>query len=300
MKSFDLNDLPGKEAHGHLLAAVGPRPIAFASTIDNEGNPNLSPFSYFNVFSTKPPVLIFSPARRVRDNTTKDTLHNADANREVVINVVNYNIVQQMSLASTEYETGVNEFVKAGLTPIESELVAPFRVKESPVQFECKVMDIIALGNEGGAGNLIMCEVVRMHVDEDMFNEQGITDSTKLDLVARMGGDWYCRATGDALFEVTKPILTKGIGVDQIPPRIRTSMFLDGNDLGKLGNIERLPNQQELEEFAENYRLKEIFESSSDGMEAREALHQYAKELLDKNKVIKAWKALLCDKLNRI
>jgi hypothetical protein len=227
-------------------------------------------------------------------------LHNADANREVVINVVNYNIVQQMSLASTEYETGVNEFVKAGLTPIESELVAPFRVKESPVQFECKVMDIIALGNEGGAGNLIMCEVVRMHVDEDMFNEQGITDSTKLDLVARMGGDWYCRATGDALFEVTKPILTKGIGVDQIPPRIRTSMFLDGNDLGKLGNIERLPNQQELEEFAENYRIKEIFESSSDGMEAREALHQYAKELLDKNKVIKAWKALLCDKLNRI
>lgn len=300
MKSFDLNDLPGKEAHGHLLAAVGPRPIAFASTIDNEGNPNLSPFSYFNVFSTKPPVLIFSPARRVRDNTTKDTLHNADANREVVINVVNYNIVQQMSLASTEYETGVNEFVKAGLTPIESELVAPFRVKESPVQFECKVMDIIALGNEGGAGNLIMCEVVRMHVDEDMFNEQGITDSTKLDLVARMGGDWYCRATGDALFEVAKPILTKGIGVDQIPPRIRTSMFLDGNDLGKLGNIERLPNQQELEEFAENYRIKEIFESSSDGMEAREALHQYAKELLDKNKVIKAWKALLCDKLNRI
>jgi flavin reductase (DIM6/NTAB) family NADH-FMN oxidoreductase RutF len=300
MKSFDLNDLPGKEAHGHLLAAVGPRPIAVASTIDNEGNPNLSPFSYFNVFSTKPPVLIFSPARRVRDNTTKDTLHNADANREVVINVVNYNIVQQMSLASTEYETGVNEFVKAGLTPIESELVAPFRVKESPVQFECKVMDIIALGNEGGAGNLIMCEVVRMHVDEDMFNEQGITDSTKLDLVARMGGDWYCRATGDALFEVTKPILTKGIGVDQIPPRIRTSMFLDGNDLGKLGNIERLPNQQELEEFAENYRIKEIFESSSDGMEAREALHQYAKELLDKNKVIKAWKALLCDKLNRI
>tara|TARA_R110000868_G_scaffold24666_6_gene97033 strand:- start:203 stop:1105 length:903 start_codon:yes stop_codon:yes gene_type:complete len=300
MKSLNLNDLPGKEAHGHLLAAVGPRPIAFASTIDNEGNPNLSPFSYFNVFSTKPPVLIFSPARRVRDNTTKDTLHNADANREVVINVVNYNIVQQMSLASTEYETGVNEFVKAGLTPIKSDLVAPFRVKESPVQFECKVMDIIALGNEGGAGNLIMCEVVRMHVDEDMFNEQGITDSTKLDLVARMGGDWYCRASGDALFEVAKPILTKGIGVDQIPPRIRTSMFLDGNDLGKLGNIERLPNQQELEEFAENYRIKEIFESSSDGMEAREALHQYAKELLDKNKVIKAWKALLCDKLNRI
>jgi flavin reductase (DIM6/NTAB) family NADH-FMN oxidoreductase RutF len=300
MKSFDLNDLPGKEAHGHLLAAVGPRPIAFASTIDHNGNPNLSPFSYFNVFSSKPPILIFSPARRVRNNTTKDTLHNAEANREVVINVVNYDIVQQMSLSSTEYDTGVDEFVKAGLTPIKSDLVAPFRVKESPVQFECKVMEIIALGDQGGAGNLIMCEVIRMHVNEDVLNEDGITDSTKLDLVARMGGDWYCRASGDALFEVEKPILTKGIGVDQIPPRIRSSMFLNGNDLGKLGNIERLPNQQELEEFAEHRRIKEIFESSSDGMEAREELHQYAKELLDKNKVIKAWKALLCDKLNRI
>jgi flavin reductase (DIM6/NTAB) family NADH-FMN oxidoreductase RutF len=298
MKSFDLNDLPGKEAHGHLLAAVGPRPIAFASTIDHNGNPNLSPFSYFNVFSSKPPILIFSPARRVRNNTTKDTLHNAEANREVVINVVNYDIVQQMSLSSTEYDTGVDEFVKAGLTPIKSDLVAPFRVKESPVQFECKVIEIIALGDQGGAGNLIMCEVIRMHVNEDVLNEDGITDSTKLDLVARMGGDWYCRASGDALFEV--PILTKGIGVDQIPPRIRSSMFLNGNDLGKLGNIERLPNQQELEEFAEHRRIKEIFESSSDGMEAREELHQYAKELLDKNKVIKAWKALLCDKLNRI
>jgi flavin reductase (DIM6/NTAB) family NADH-FMN oxidoreductase RutF len=300
MKSFDLKELPSKEAHGHLLAAVGPRPIAFASTIDSEGNANLSPFSYFNVFSSNPPILIFSPARRVRNNTTKDTLHNAESTREVVINVVNFDIVQQMSLSSTEYETGVNEFVKAGLTPIDSDLIAPFRVKESPVQFECKVTEIISLGDEGGAGNLIMCEVLRMHVDEDMFNEKGITDSTKLDLVARMGGDWYCRASGDALFEVEKPILTKGIGVDQIPPRIRNSVFLDGNDLGKLGNIERLPNQQELEEFAENYRIKEIIVSSSDGMEAREALHQYAKELLDDNKVIKAWKALLCDKLNRI
>lgn len=300
MKSFDLKELPSKEAHGHLLAAVGPRPIAFASTIDSEGNANLSPFSYFNVFSSNPPVLIFSPARRVRNNTTKDTLHNAESTREVVINVVNFNIVQQMSLSSTEYETGVNEFVKAGLTPVESDIVAPFRVKESPVQFECKVTEIISLGNEGGAGNLILCEVLRMHVDEDMFNDKGITDSTKLDLVARMGGDWYCRASGDALFAVEKPILTKGIGVDQIPPRIRNSVFLDGNDLGKLGNIERLPNQQELEEFAENFRIKEIIESSTDGMEVREALHEYAKELLDNNKVIKAWKALLCDKLNRI
>ncbi len=300
MKSIDLKQLPGKEAHGHLLAAVGPRPIAFASTVDDEGNPNLSPFSFFNVFSSNPPTLIFSPARRVRNNTTKDTLSNAERTREVVINVVNYDLVQQMSLASTEYATGVNEFKKAGLTAIESEVVAPFRVKESPVQFECNVKDIVYLGDQGGAGNLIICEVVRMHVDESVCNEAGITDSTKLDLVARMGGNWYCRANADSMFEVEKPLATLGIGVDQIPERIRKSIFLDGNDLGKLGNVERMPNTAELEAFAEKPRIRGIFEESDNGMEARELLHQYAKELLDKNQVEKAWKALLCDKLNRL
>lgn len=299
MKSFDLNDLSGKEAHQHLLSAVGPRPIAFASTIDADGNPNLSPFSYFGVFSSNPPILVFSPARRVRNNTTKDTLHNAEQIREVVINIVNYPIVQQMSLSSTEYGTGVNEFHKSGLTPIASDLVKPFRVKESPVQFECKVNDIIALGANGGAGNMIICEVVRMHVHENMLDDKGITDSTKLDLVARMGANWYARANNDAMFEVEKPLATLGIGVDQIPERIRKSLFLDGNDLGKLGNVERVPSDQELEAFSQEDRIRTIFENTDNGMEAREMLHEYAKELLDNNQVDKAWKALLCDKLNR-
>jgi flavin reductase (DIM6/NTAB) family NADH-FMN oxidoreductase RutF len=299
MKSYDLSDLGGKEAHAFLLGAIGPRPIAFASTISADGSPNLSPFSYFNVFSSNPPVLIFSPARRVRNNTTKDTLHNAQATREVVINVVSHSIVEQVSLASTEYDTGINEFVKSGLTPIPSEVVKPFRVKESPVQFECKVNDIVALGDGGGAGNLIICEVVRMHIDEKILDENGQIDPRKIDLVARMGGNWYCRANGDALFEIEKPLATKGIGVDQIPKRIRESVYLTGNDLGKLGNVEALPTDSELEEFADNYRVREIF-GKYDGLEVREELHQFAVELLKEGKVKKAWKALLIDKLNRI
>jgi flavin reductase (DIM6/NTAB) family NADH-FMN oxidoreductase RutF len=300
MRSFDLTKLPGKKAHAQLLGSVGPRPIAFASTIDENGRVNLSPFSYFNVFSSNPPILIFSPARRVRDNTTKDTLHNAEATKEVVINIVNYDLVQQMSLASTEYESDIDEFVKAGLTPLPSDLVKPPRVKESPVQFECRVNEIVSLGDEGGAGNLIICEVLRMHVDEAYLNEDEVVDTTKLDLVARMGGNWYCRASGDALFEVEKPLATKGIGVDQIPKRIRESVLLSGNDLGQLGNVEKLPSDHEIEEFAKHHRIIEIFENSSDNWEAREKLHLYAKELLENGKVAKAWKALLCDKLNRI
>lgn len=300
MISVDLKELDGRTAHAHLLGAVGPRPIALASTMDAGGNPNLSPFSFFNVFSSNPPTLIFSPARRVRDNTTKHTLHNAEATREVVINVVNYNMVQQTSLSSTEYGDGVNEFTKSGFTPIESDVVKPFRVKESPAQFECKVKDIIALGDQGGAGNLIICEVVRMHIHEDILDENGRISMHKIDLVARMGGDFYCRANGEALFEVEKPLTTLGIGVDQIPKRIRQSTYFDGNDLGKLGNIEKLPTDAELAEFAQHWKVKEIFEKSDNGMEVHEKLHQYAKELLDENKTAKAWKALLCDKLNRI
>lgn len=300
MISVDLKELDGRTAHAHLLGAVGPRPIALASTMDIDGNPNLSPFSFFNVFSSNPPTLIFSPARRVRDNTTKHTLHNAEATREVVINVVNYNMVQQTSLSSTEYGDGVNEFTKSGFTPIESDVVKPFRVKESPAQFECKVKDIIALGDQGGAGNLIICEVVRMHIHEDILDENGRISMHKIDLVARMGGDFYCRANGEALFEVEKPLTTLGIGVDQIPKRIRQSTYFDGNDLGKLGNIEKLPTDAELAEFAQHWKVKEIFEKSDNGMEVHEKLHQYAKELLDENKTAKAWKALLCDKLNRI
>lgn len=299
MKSFDLKDLDGKTAHAYLLGAVGPRPIAFASTIDAEGNPNLSPFSYFNVFSSNPPILIFSPARRVRNNTTKHSLINAETTREVVINVVNYDLVQQASLSSTEYEDGVNEFVKAGLTAIPSEKVKPFRVKESPVQFECKVNDIISMGEHGGAGNLIICEVVHMHVSEKILDEKGMIDQRKIDLVARMGGNFYSRAHGDSLFEVAKPLTTLGIGVDQIPKRIRESIHLSGNDLGKLGNVERLPGDDEIKACADDSRVKEILENTSNGLEARENLHLYAKELLEENKVEQAWEVLLCDKLNR-
>ncbi len=298
MITYDLTQLPGKTAHAHLLGAIGPRPIAFASTVDAHGNPNLSPFSYFNVFSSNPPVLIFSPARRVRNNTTKDSLHNAQATREVVINVVSHSIVEQMSLSSTEYDTEINEFVKSGLTPLPSEVVKPYRVKESPVHFECTVKDILPLGESGGAGNLIICEVVRMHIDEKILDSNGVIDPHKIDLVGRMGGNWYCRANDDALFEVEKPLAKKGIGVDQIPKRIRQSLYLSGNDLGKLGNVERMPNDEELEEFAENYRVREIL-SKYDGLEVREELHQYAKGLLEEGKVQKAWKALLIDKLNR-
>jgi flavin reductase (DIM6/NTAB) family NADH-FMN oxidoreductase RutF len=300
MKSFDLQSLDGKTAHSHLLGAIGPRPIALASTIDVNGNPNLSPFSYFNVFSSNPPILIFSPARRVRNNTTKDTLHNAQSSGEVVINVVSHSIVQQVSLSSTEYDTGVNEFVKSGLTPVVSDIVKPFRVKESPVQLECKVNEIVALGDNGGAGNLIICEVVKMHIEDSILDEKGAIDPVKIDLVGRMGGNWYCRANGDALFEVEKPLATKGIGVDQIPTRIQQSIFLNGNDLGMLGNVERLPSDEELQDFAKTDGVQGVFSSSTDGLEVREGLHLLAKEYLKEGKVSKAWKALLCDKLNRI
>lgn len=300
MRSIDLNTIPGKQAHAFLLGAIGPRPIAFASTIDSSGVPNLSPFSYFNVFSSNPPILIFSPARRVRNNTTKDTLHNAQANREVVINVVNHALVQQMSLASTEYDSDVNEFEKAGLTPLPAEKVAPFRVKEAPVQFECRVNEIVPLGAEGGAGNLIICEVLLMHLDEQILDDEGRIDPHKIDLVGRMGGNWYCRARGEALFEVAKPLATKGIGVDQIPKRIRESIFLSGNDLGQLGNVESLPEESAIEEFSQSVKIQEIFNQSADGWEAREKLHLYAKELLEEQRVQEAWLALLCDKLNRL
>jgi flavin reductase (DIM6/NTAB) family NADH-FMN oxidoreductase RutF len=299
MLSIRLSELSPQERQAYLQAAIGPRPIAFASTIDADGNPNLSPFSFFNVFSSNPPILIFSPARRVRNNTTKDTLRNVETSKEVVINVVNYNIVHQASLASTEYETGVNEFTKAGLTMEPSVVVKPPRVKESPVQMECKVKDIVPLGDEGGAGNLVICEVVHMHISEDILDAGGKIDQHKIDLVARLGGNWYARASGEALFEVEKPIQTKGIGVDSIPPRIRNSYVFNGNDLGKLGNVESLPTEEEIRSVMDHPRIQEIFGQTADGLEAREGLHHYAKELLEKNKVSKAWKVLLCDNISK-
>jgi flavin reductase (DIM6/NTAB) family NADH-FMN oxidoreductase RutF len=279
-KTIRPADLSAAQLQTYLQGAVAPRPIAFASTIDQDGQVNLSPFSFFNLFSTKPPILIFSPARRVRDNTTKHTLENALAVPEVVINVVNYAIVEQASLASTEYDKNVNEFVKAGLTPIPSELVKPPRVAESPVSFECKVQQVIPMGTEGGAGNLILCEVLLMHINEAILDEKGAISPFKIDLVARMGGDWYARANGEALFEIPKPLTTKGIGIDQLPTAIRQSAVLTGNNLARLANIEKLPTLESLATVAAPTV------SPADK-------HQQAKELLEAGKLLEAWKVLL-------
>lgn len=291
MITIDPKSIETAKLQGYLQSAVGPRPIAFASTIGVNGIPNLSPFSFFNVFSANPPILIFSPARRVRDNSTKHTLINAEATREVVINVVNYDIVQQTSLASTEYADGVNEFIKSGLTAIPSDIVKPFRVKESPVQFECKVTQIIPLGSEGGAGNLILCEVVRIHIDEAVLDENGAIDQYKIDLVSRLGSNWYSRSN-QGLFEVPKPLSTLGIGVDAIPDFIKESPVFNGNDLGMLGNIEALPTMEEVSIFVKkNFAVKGVLSSDD-----QEKVHLEAKKYLDNNDVLSAWKVLLAKK----
>ena len=240
MKTIDPKAVSTAALHGYMLGAVTPRPIAFASTIDSAGNVNLSPFSFFNVFSANPPIMIFSPARRGRDNTTKHTYENVLQVKEVVINIVNYDIVQQMSLSSTEYGKGVNEFEKAGLTPLASQTIKPPRVAESPVQFECRVNEVISLGTEGGAGNLVICEVLKMHINEAVLDADGKIDPVKLDAVSRMGGNWYGRAK-QGMFEVPKPLSRLGIGFDQLPEAIRTSKLLTGNDLAMLANVEVLP-----------------------------------------------------------
>ena len=240
MKTIDPKAVSTAALHGYMLGAVTPRPIAFASTIDSAGNVNLSPFSFFNVFSANPPIMIFSPARRGRDNTTKHTYENVLQVKEVVINIVNYDIVQQMSLSSTEYGKGVNEFEKAGLTPLASQTIKPPRVAESPVQFECRVNEVISLGTEGGAGNLVICEVLKMHINEAVLDADGKIDPVKLDAVSRMGGNWYSRAK-QGMFEVPKPLSRLGIGFDQLPEAIRTSKLLTGNDLAMLANVEVLP-----------------------------------------------------------
>ena len=280
--------------HSYMLSAIAPRPIAFASTIDKDGNPNLSPFSFFNAFGSHPPIVIFSPARRVRDNTTKHTLENVHEVKEVVINVVNYAMVQQASLASTEYPKGVNEFAKAGFTPIESVMIKPFRVKESPVQMECKVLNVIETGQEGGAANLVVCEILLMHISESILTEDKKIDQQKIDLVARMGFDWYCRASGSALFEVPKPNIKIGIGIDQIPEKIRLSKVLTGNDLGKLGNVEMLPTADDVESYKQSEQFKTLIRGFGKNQEeSEEKIHKLAKSILDKNEVNDAWKVLL-------
>ncbi|MFP9112328.1 flavin reductase family protein [Flavobacterium sp. RHBU_3] len=288
MLTIDPKEMPTPKLHGYLQSSVGPRPIALASTVDADGVPNVSPFSFFNLFSTNPPILIFSPSRRVRDNTIKHTLINAQLNKEVVINVVNYNMVQQTSLSSTEYAEGVNEFVKAGFTMEPSEVVKPPRVKEAPVQFECRVNDIIALGDGGGAGNLVICEVLKMHISEEILDEAGNIDQHKIDLVSRLGANWYSRSN-EGLFEVEKPLTTLGIGVDAIPDFIKQSTVFSGNDMGKLGNVQALPTAEEIATFVEgSFEAKALLSADDEEKKLRRA-----KEYLDENEVTTAWKLLL-------
>lgn len=289
---IDPSDLSGGELHGLLLSAVAPRPICFASTIDTDGHVNLSPFSFFNVFSANPPIMVFSPARRGRDNTTKHTFENVKEVPEVVINIVNYPIVEQMSLSSTEYDKGVNEFVKSGLTEVASDLVKPPRVRESPVSFECVVDDVIELGQNGGAGNLVISRVVKIHVDKQYLNEEGKLDPLKLDLVSRLGGSWYGRMIPESLFEIPKPLAKTGIGVDALPEHVRLSEVLTGNELGRLGNLEHLPSTEDIEKIRIQPTINSILQLASYD-EKVAALHGIASDLLAARKAEEALALLM-------
>ncbi len=293
MLTINPSEVGTQKTHHYLLGAVGPRPICFASTIDNEGIPNLAPFSFFNVFSSNPPVAIFSPARSGRTGKQKDTYNNVKNIPEVVINLVNHNMVEKMSLASSPYEPGVDEFIKSGLTPVKSETIRPFRVKESPVQLECEVFEVMELGETGGAGNLIMCKIKRIHIQEDLLDGNEMIDQQKINLVSRMGGNWYCRTDSNSMFEISKPITTCGIGVDNIPADILNSKILSGNDIGKLGGIETLPDETEVNDY-KLIELSELFMNLEDNpAELENTLHQKAKSLLDNDKLEEAWKTLL-------
>ncbi len=293
MKTINPKNIEIPKLHRYLLGAIGPRPIAFASTIDKDGVANLAPFSFFNAFSANPPILVFSPARSGRTNTTKDTYNNVKILPEVVINVVNFELVHQMSLASSPYPSSVDEFVKSGLTPVASECVQPFRIKESPVQFECKVNEVIELGDQGGAGNLIICEVLRIHIDEAILDEQQMIDQQKIDLVSRMGGNWYCRADENSMFEIPKPITTCGIGYDELPEDIKNSDVLTANNLGQLAGIESIPNETDVNEY-KLIELSELFLSlEEDATQLEIEIHKRAKLLLEKNDLEEAWLTLL-------
>ena len=291
---IDPKEIKTNVFHSYMLSAIAPRPIAFASTVDKDGHPNLAPFSFFNAFGSNPPVVVFSPARRVRDNTIKHTLENIYDTKEVVINVVNYAMVRQASLASSEYPKGVNEFIKAGFTPVPSHIVKPFRVKESPVQMECKVLEVKETGKMGGAANLIICEILLMHIDEAVLTPDSKIDPNKIDLVARMGSDLYCRASGSALFEVSKPLSIPGIGIDNLPESIRLSHILSGNNLGQLGNINVLPAENAIIEFNRKDFMKELIKRfGHDKKLLQEKLHLLAKSLLENDNVDEAILVLL-------
>jgi len=280
--TIDPKDTHAKTIYNYLVSAVASRPIAFASTIDKEGNVNLSPFSFFNVFSANPPIMIFSPVRRSVDNTLKDSLNNVYDVNEVVINIVNYNMVQQMSLSSADYPSHINEFEKAGFTMLESDLIKPYRVKESPVQFECKVLEIKELGKQGGAGNLVICEVVKIHLNEDILLENKMIDPHKIDLVARAGGNFYSRVA-DGYFEIAKPFSKLGMGFDSLPLSIKNSTVLSGNDLGKLASLDILPSISESDLFKKENAIETIGDAS----------HVLAKQYLNNDEIENAWKILL-------
>jgi len=293
MLTLDLNKLKPADVQNYLQHAVAPRPVCFASTIDKEGKVNLSPFSFFNLFSSNPPVVIFSPARRVRDNTTKHTLQNVLEVPEVVINICDYDMVQQVSLSSCEYPKDVNEFTKAGFTEEKASIIRPPMVKESKIKMECRVLEVKPLGTEGGSGNLVICEVLVMHIDESILDEHNKIDQTKIHHIARLGGDWYCKVDENSLFKVAKPNMQLGIGVDALPEDIRNSKILTGNNLGQLANVNELPF---IDPAFNDDKLKNIIQYYSiNPAEMDEELQRYAKELLDAGKVNEAWQVLLAD-----
>jgi flavin reductase (DIM6/NTAB) family NADH-FMN oxidoreductase RutF len=283
-----------KELHQYLVSSIGPRPIALASTVDKLGNNNVSPFSFFNIFSANPPIAIFSPARRVRDNTTKDTLENITQTKEVVINIVTKNLVEQASLSSLEYPADVDEFIKAGITPIKSEIIKPPRVKESPIQMECIVNDIISLGENGGAGNLIICEIKLIHISKHILNIHNKIDPNKLQLVGRLGKNWYCDAFDNSLFEINNPTRNIGIGFDQIPDTIKKSKILTKNNLARLASIKNLPSKEDINIFKQQNNIKDIIKRDK----YKDKLHKQAQMYLHQDDVESAWKCLLIDKLN--
>ena len=296
MLTINAAEMGPAQLQNYLQYAIAPRPICFATTIDLAGNINLSPFSFFNLFSTNPPLCIFSPARRVRDNTTKHSLENILEVKECVINIVNYSMVQQVSLASTDYAKGVNEFDKAGFTMLPSHQVKPPRVAEAPVQLECVVTEVISLGAQPGAGNLILAEIKLIHIKEEILDEDGKIDQIKIDLVARLGGDWYCRVTPENLFQVAKPLTTLGIGVDALPRGVRNSYVLTGNDLGMLGNIQNLPSDEEIDLVRQLPSVKEVLDATiGDAVNRQRELHELAKEMLSQGQVGDALKVVLLE-----
>ncbi len=278
MLTIDPSKTSTRDLHQYLLGAVAPRPIAFASTIDEQGRPNIAPYSFFNCFSSNPPILVFSSNRRVVDNQTKDTLANIQATKEVVINVVNYNIVRQMTIASISFPSDIDEFKKSGLSPIASDVVKPFRIKESPVQMECTVREIITLGDQGGAGHLILCDVVKMHIDENILDENNRINPHKIDLMGRMGRAYYVRASGEAIHTIVQPVMQLSIGYDALPTSFKESTILSANNLGQLSGMQALPDRESLDILKKEMGIQKILDASN----PIKQLHQKAKDLLDK------------------